>query len=239
MTWAERPFLAVDCETTGVDPFEDRIVSVATALVDDEGTVTHEVERIVNPGDDIEVPEAASNLHGITTEKARSEGTPTGAALVDVAASIRHAAGEGWPIVIYNATFDWPLLLVEADRHGVDFPPAAAILDPYLLDKMVDRYRRGSRKLVDVAAHYGVDLDAGDAHGALADAVASARVMRAILREHPAMAGHPLAGVVLRQTLGAETQRQSFVDYMRTQRDPGFDKPAGWPIPCEPERRAS
>lgn len=237
MTWAERPFLAVDTETTGVNPFEDRIVSVATVMINDEDVVNDSAEYLIDPG--VEIPEAASNIHGITTARAQAEGMPTGEALAAVASTISAATANGFPVVIYNAAFDWPLLLAEADRHGVDFPAAAAILDPFLLDKMVDRYRKGGRKLIDVAGHYGVDLDEADAHGALADATAAGRVMRALLRQHPAIAGHPLAGVVLRQTLGAEQQRQSFVDYMRRTKDQGFDKPAGWPIPCEPERRAS
>lgn len=237
MTWAGRPFLAVDTETTGVNPFEDRIVSVATVLVNDEDTVNDSSAYLVDPG--VEIPEAASNIHGITTARARAEGVPTGTALTAVAQTIRSATENGFPVVIYNASFDWPLLLTEADRHNIDFPAAATILDPFLLDRMVDRFRSGGRKLIDVAAHYGVDLDEADAHGALADATAAARVMRAIVRAHPAIAGHPLAGVILRQTQGHERDRQRFVDYMRTQRDPGFDTPAGWPIPCEPERRAS
>lgn len=235
-SWAERPFLAVDTESTGLDVYEDRIVSVATVLVDDEGTTTFQTHVTIDPG--VDIPEAASNIHGITTERARAEGTTPAAALVDVAASIRKAIAEDWPIVIYNSTFDWPLLLAEADRHGVDFPAAAPILDPFLLDRMLDRYRRGSRKLVDVASHYGVPLDAADAHGALADATAAALVMRAIIAKYPAIAEHPLAGVVLRQVRGHEQDRQRFVDYMRVNKDPDFDKPAGWPIPCESERRA-
>ena len=235
-SWAERPFLAVDTETTGLNPFEDRIVSIAVARLEDDHVAGHYVAA-VNPG--VEIPEAASNIHGVTTARAEADGVPPANALTVAAGLITEAVAHGWPVVIYNAVFDWPLLLAEADRHGVDFPAAAPILDPFLIDRMVDRFRKGGRRLIDVAAHYDVDLAEADAHGALADATAAARVMRRIVREHPAIASHPLAGVVLRQTQGHEQDRQRFVDYMRVNRDPQFDKPAGWPIPCEPERRAS
>jgi DNA polymerase III subunit epsilon len=77
---------------------------------------------------------------------------------------------------------------------------------------------------------YGVEL--GDqAHGALADAVASGRIMHELLRRYPKIGEHTLADVYMRQVRGAEEQRESFVDYRRRTSDPTFDKPPGWPIP--------
>ncbi len=135
------------------------------------------------------------------------------------------------PVCMYNARFDWPILISEAERHGIEFPAFAPILDPYLIDRMVDRYRKGKRQLTVVADHYGVEL--GDAaHGALADCVAGAKVMRELLRKFPEIGEHTLAHVYMRQIRGHEVQRESFVDYMRRAKDPGFDTPPGWPIPA-------
>jgi len=122
--------------------------------------------------------------------------------------------------------------MTEAARHDVEMPPAAFILDPLILDKNVDRFRRGKRKLTNVAEHYGVELG-DDAHDATADAVAAGRVMRAILDRHPALAAETMAAVTLRQVHGHEADRQSFTEYMRRSVDPKFSTPAGWPIPVE------
>ena len=62
--------------------------------------------------------------------------------------------------------------------------PRAPVIDPLVIDKAVDRYRKGKRTLEAAAAFYGVPLD--DAHDAGADAIAAGRVAQAIAREHGA-----------------------------------------------------
>src|SRR5690606_10096723 len=52
------------------------------------------------------------------------------------------------------------------------------VLDPRVLDKHLDRYRKGRRTLTDLCAHYGVSLE--EAHDAAADAVAALEVTRAV-----------------------------------------------------------
>lgn len=58
------------------------------------------------------------------------------------------------------------------------------VLDPRVLDKHLDRYRKGRRTLTDLCAHYGVVLEG--AHDAAADALASMDVVRAVGRRFPA-----------------------------------------------------
>lgn len=227
--WTHEPFLCLDTETTGVNPFEDRIVQVAAVEVLPDGTTGKEWSTIVDPG--IEIPDGAAAIHGITTTMAMASGIEPAEALGIVADRIfRHGAYR--PVVMFNARFDWPILLSEAERHGVAFPVIAPVLDPYLVDRMVDRFRTGGRKLIQVCQHYEVALDEADAHGAMADAVAAGRVMRAIIDRYPAIAEHTLAGVFLRQVKGAEDDRLRFVDWKRRNGDRGFDSAAGWPIPA-------
>lgn len=227
--WVNEPWLAIDVETTGVDPFSDRIVEVAAVLVDPDGrTEPTPFHTIVNPG--VEIPAGAAAVHGITTDRAQDEGIPTIAALEQLAELI---FAHGYrPVVMYNAVFDWPILIAEAERHGVEFPAIAPVLDPFLVDRMVDKFRRGPRKLVNVAQHYAVELDEADAHGAVADAVAAARVMRAIVSRRPEVGERSLASVYLRQVRGHEAWRSNFVDYKRQQGDRDFYIPPGWPIPA-------
>ena len=65
----------------------------------------------------------------------------------------------------------WPFVLAEAQRHGVSIAKPD-IVDPLVIDRAVDRYRRGSRRLDAVAAHYG--HDPAQAHDARTDAIARA-----------------------------------------------------------------
>ncbi len=224
MTWVHDPILAVDTETTGVDPAEDRIVEMAAVRLD-HGEITLSWSTIVDPG--VEIPDQAANIHGITTQRAQTEGVLPVDALRHLGELI---AGHDGPVVIYNARFDWPLLITEADRHGLIWPDAL-LLDPLVLDKHLDPYRRGSRKLIDTAGHYGVTLTVDDAHGAAADALAAARITEAMVRNTPAMAATTLEALQVWQQRWHDDQAASFADYMRRARDPQFTKQLGWPVP--------
>lgn len=227
--WTIRPMLCIDTETTGVNTDEDRIVEIAAVIIDFDGNVLHQWSTIIDPG--IDIPDIPAQIHGITTSRAITEGVQPADALQVVADLIHAATAAQQPIVIYNATFDLPLLITECHRHGVELFPFAAILDPLVIDKALDRFRKGSRKLVDVAKHYGVELTAEDAHGACADATASGRVMREIVKQYPQIGDMDLGWLWLRQARLHEQQRASFVDHMRTTKNPDFEKPVGWPIP--------
>jgi len=227
-SWVDDTWLAVDCETTGVDVWSDRIVEIACVEVRPDGTIGESYNTIVDPG--VEISDEVAAIHGITTARARDEGIAPAVALTEVA---RRIFAHGYrPVIGFNMRFDWPLMLSEAERHGVDFPFLAPVLDPYLIDRMVERYRKGKRKLTLVAQHYAVELDEADAHGALADAIAAARVMRAIVARHPKVGEHSLASAYLRQVRGHERQRVDFVDWKHKNGDLAFDEPPGWPIPA-------
>lgn len=60
------------------------------------------------------------------------------------------------------------------------------VVDPYTIDRAVDRYRKGKRTLEAVCVEYGVVLDG--AHEAGADALAAVRVAVAIAERHPQVA---------------------------------------------------
>lgn len=238
--WTDRPFLAIDCESTSVDPYSARIVELAVVEVypgaPPNGGPDKAWSTIVNPG--VDIPAEASEIHGITTERARTEGVEPAEALQELADRIwQHI--ELWDgqaaLVGFNMRYDWPLILTEAERHGVDIPCFAGLLDPYLIDRMVDRWRKGKRKLTLVAEHYKVDL--GDAaHGALADATAAGQVMWQIVQRHPAeLVDRGLASLWLWQVKGHEDDRTQFQKWMRENVDRKFLAIPGWPIPIRPE----
>lgn len=171
--------LALDLESTGTEVFEDRIVTACAAIVAD-GRVVFQRDWLVAV--DVDIPESASAVHGISTEHARANGVPAGEAIPEIANAIRYAVHSGFPIVAYNACFDLSMLNAECVRHGLgtlaEFcgRDIAPVIDPLCIDRHVDRYRPGSRKLVDTCAHFGVELAEGDAHNAVADALAAVQV---------------------------------------------------------------
>jgi DNA polymerase-3 subunit epsilon len=71
--WHEGPMVAFDLESTGVDTDTARIVTACVALIQ-PGQPVEPMTWLLDPG--IEIPEAASAIHGITTERGRNEGQP-------------------------------------------------------------------------------------------------------------------------------------------------------------------
>ena len=186
MAWCDGPLLAFDVETTGVDLETDRLVSAAVLLI--RGQDVQAQEWIINPG--VPIPPGASAIHGIDDARAAAEGRPTAVAIPELLAAIRAGLTTGAPIVAFNAAFDLTLLDREARRVGV--APLAAdffVVDPFIIDWQVDRYRKGSRKLVDMAAHYHVPFAAESAHGATADALVTARIAWRLAQQYPTSIG--------------------------------------------------
>ena len=175
-SWHTRPMAAFDVETTGLDVEGDRIVTAALWRIDPGNRTKDVTTWLADPG--IEIPQEATEIHGITTEQARAEGRPAAEVVTEIAAALEAVIAEGLPVVVYNAPYDFTLLDRELALHRPGRPLAAQplVVDPLVLDKEVDTFRRGSRKLVDVCAHYEVPLAQEEAPGAAAEAMAAARL---------------------------------------------------------------
>jgi DNA polymerase-3 subunit epsilon len=178
MSWHTGRLAAFDIETTGVNHGHDRIVTAAVSLVGDGQPAAH-LSWLVDPG--IEIPAEATAVHGITTERARAQGCIPAKAVEEITAALADHLQQGTPIVAFNARFDLTILDREAQRHGlrclldrVGGSEGMLVIDPLVLDKRVDRFRRGKRTLTATCQHYRVKLD--EAHTANADALAAARV---------------------------------------------------------------
>nr|WP_245884498.1 exonuclease domain-containing protein [Glaciihabitans tibetensis] len=223
--WCER--LGVfDLETTGIDIETSRIVSAHVGILDSTGALVERWDWLADPG--IEIPEQATAVHGISTERARAEGRPAGEVVAEIVAALNSLVARDIPITIYNAPYDLSLLNREALRHGVvPLADPSPVIDPLVLDKAVDRYRKGKRTLEVAALYYGVDLT--DAHDAAADAVAAGRVAQAIAHRYRDEIAIEPAQLHLLQIGWFAEQAASFEDYMRRTRDPGFSASQAWP----------
>lgn len=169
--WWQGRLAALDVESTGVDVETARIVTAAVVLVGG-GLIPDPMTLLVDPG--VEIPQEATAIHGISTEKARADGLPARDALTGLRAVLEVVIDRGYPIVCFNARYDLTVLDRELRRHGLDPLPSPRVVDPLVLDKHLDRYRKGSRKLDAICAHRDATLDG--AHDASYDALAAARL---------------------------------------------------------------
>jgi DNA polymerase III subunit epsilon len=216
-----------DLETTGIDVITSRIVSANVGLLDARGDVVRRRDWLADPG--IAIPEQATAVHGITTERARAEGRPSGEVVAEIIDELRGYFEAGIPVVVYNAPYDLSLLFHEAERHRIaPLVNPSPVIDPLVIDKAVDRYRKGKRTLEAAALHYGVELL--DAHDAGSDAIAAGRVAQAIARAYWRALDVEAIELHRLQESWCQDQADSFQDYMRRTRDATFVASTGWPV---------
>jgi DNA polymerase-3 subunit epsilon len=216
MSWYEHGVVGFDTETTGVDVDHDRIVSAAVVHrvggaagsrmtgTGVTGSVTTVRTWLLDPG--VEIPAGATAIHGISTDHARRQGSVAPAALDQIARVLVSAQRRGEPIVAYNASFDLTLLDVELRRHGLPTLPerlgcdVGPVLDPFVLDRTVDPYRPGPRRLGDLCERYGVTVT--DAlHRADVDVIATLDVLARMVEIHPELRDRTAAELHDRQAV--------------------------------------
>ncbi|MGA2529435.1 MAG: exonuclease domain-containing protein [Acidimicrobiales bacterium] len=183
MTWDKGPLLGFDLETTGVDPSSDVPVQVALVRWETLRRSYREV-FIVDPERDI--PPAAQAIHGISTRRARQEGCPLAEAAAIVHAALARAQADHLPVVVMNASFD--ITIAAALFRSFRLRPILweALVDPLVIDRQVDPYRSGKRRLDILCRLYGVELSSP--HDAGSDADATVAIARAIAGRYPEIA---------------------------------------------------
>lgn len=175
-----------DAETSGVDIANDRIITFYAMVTNIKGEVLREQSWTIDPG--VEVPQGASDVHGMTTEWVRENGRKDAATAIEEIERFHYrAVVEGYPIVGYNHSFDLGMLDNEMKSHwGVGLElPGAEFFDPLIYDRAADKYRRGKRKLMDVARHYGIEIDEGKLHDAKYDVEITSKLAWRLLQKSP------------------------------------------------------
>lgn len=215
-TWAHGKMIGFDTETTGVDIESDRIVSASLIIIEPACAPTT-YNWLIDPG--IEIPEGASAVHGISTKQAREGGQAPDTAVGEIAAMLEeHWEPGGPPLVAFNGVFDLSLLDRELARHlgsQVDLTDRRVVC-PLTLDRGVNRYRKGNRKLGTLCAAYGVELR--NAHTADADTLATLRLAYKIATRYPVEVG--TVGLATLQAMQARWHREwavSFSAYLQRQ----------------------
>lgn len=183
MRWTECRLVAIDTETTGLDPYNltepDRIMEVAAVeLVLDAQlrvTGTRPTHWLINP--ERPIPRKATQVTGITDEDV-SDKPPFAARAHELRRLLADAI-----VVAHNLPFDLGFLRTELERAGSAWPATRAEIDTLTLSQ-----RRMSdlkiHKLGEVARALGVPLD--NAHRATDDAEACGRVLVEMARRFEA-----------------------------------------------------
>lgn len=159
---------------------------------------------------------------------------PTGEAVAEITALLADQVRQGVPVIAFNARFDLTTLDREARRHGIvplveriGGPGELLVVDPFVLDKQFDRFRRGKRTLGAVCEHYRVPLV--DAHTANADALAAARVAWRLGQLLEELRATDLRTLHTQQVGWAAEQAASLEEYFREQgREEQVERE--WPI---------
>lgn len=224
--WARR--LAVfDTETTGIATETTRIVQAHVSILDASGASIEGHDWLIDCG--IEIPEQATRVHGITTERMRAEGSPAAESIGEIVDYLGSIFASGTAVVAYNASYDFTILDREAKRHGIaPLNRPRPIIDPLVIDRQLDRYRRGPRNLVSNAALYGVVLD--NAHDASADAVAAGRVAQAIARKYFDVLNLSALDLHEQQEEWALQQAANYRAYRQSVGKPMYDDDDAWPV---------
>lgn len=173
------PLVGFDIESTGVDQFEDRVVTFSMVYSAHTNADPVTLEWNIDPG--VEIAEGATAVHGISTAYAREFFMDASKAMPYIARRMEKIVGMEIPFVIYNAPFDTTMIYEEFERYNVPLQYTreemfARVIDPLVIDKACDKYRKGSRKLTDTAALYGYDLT--NAHNSTADVIATLHITR-------------------------------------------------------------
>lgn len=229
--WHNKPMVAFDIETTGTDACRARIVSLAVAEC--RGGAEPSVSTwLVDPR--VEIPPEATAVHGLSDALVRERGVRPEGPLDAVADLLVSYWRRGLPCIVMNAIYDLTVLDAELRRHGLPRlgdrlgGNMMLVVDPLVLDRYVDRSRRGSRTLAELCRVYGVLLS--NAHTAEADALAAARLAWRLADRFPIQLGGGLRELQNLQAKWYGEWAEAFEVWLRGNVDVESVVHRGWPL---------
>lgn len=172
-----------DTETTGVDTESDRIITCFMRAKNGD-VIQFEHNWVIDPG--VEIPKEASDVHGMSTEWVREHGRKdVDTAIWEIVTNLELYASQGFIVAGYNHSFDLAILDAEVRRRQIS-PSGlskleARYIDPLILDRHIDRFRKGGRKLMDVARHYGIEIEEDKLHEASYDVEVTEQLIPKVL----------------------------------------------------------
>ncbi len=223
--WHTGSMVGFDLETTGPNPHEARVVTASIVLLDAAGQMRANAEWLVDP--EVEIPAEAAAVHGVTTQQARTYGMDAATGLSEIVATLKDFMHHRVPIIAYNGVYDFTVLAAELARRDMPELNVTGVIDPFVMDKYADTYRKGKRTLEVVCAHYEVALD--NAHTSQADSIAAVQVCQAIVTKFPDHFNAPLEKLFTQQIQWKADQAASFEQYLK-RRNPEAFVSRDWPV---------
>ena len=153
--------IALDTETTGLDPFSGhRIVEIGCVEMENHIRTGNVFHAYLNPERDM--PIEAEKVHGLSAEFLSDK--PKFAA---VAASFMEFIGDA-QLVIHNASFDMKFINAELEWIGQASLPMARATDTVVMARK--KFPGQPANLDALCRRFNIDLSARTKHGALLDA---------------------------------------------------------------------
>lgn len=231
MGWAQERLVGYDLETDSANPEDARIITATVLVVNGDQQTEHrpwllQTER--------PIPADASKIHGIGTDYANEHGAERELAIEEIATHLQVLLIARAPVVAFNASFDFTILDRECRRVGVPTltdrlgREPSPVIDPYVIDKAADKFRRGSRTLGATCEFYGVKLE--NAHDATADALGAVRLAQAIGAKYPEIGEADLESLHRWQVGWRAAQMTSLEAFHKSQGRDGGDYDGSWPL---------
>lgn len=179
MKWREATLLAVDVESTGLDPEQDRIIELGACLAV-PGEELQPFRQLLFPG--CGIPAEATTIHGITNEMVA--GKPR---IEDIAGRFLARVEAADVLVGYNWPFDEAFLRAELGAEWALVTHDKPVLDPLVLVRtpQVGKFWPGAAKgnpgrhrLENVAARKDIGIQrSGRGHRASSDAELTVKLL--------------------------------------------------------------
>lgn len=160
-------FVCVDCESTGLDPHNDRIIEVAAVRFTMKD-ILGEYQSLVDPG--VIIPEESIAIHNITQDMVT--GSPR---VAEVLPDLVDFMGDHI-IIGHGIMYDLQLITSEAQRHGVNCPDLTkrAFFDTLRMARLYGDSPTNS--LRQLGTHFNLATEG--AHRAMNDVVMNVGVFR-------------------------------------------------------------
>lgn len=171
-TLEKQKFVCIDCETTGLDPQQDRVIEVAVMCFDIQ-QVYAQMESLIDP--ECEIPETSIAIHHITPDMIKDKPT-IAQALPEVLKLIGNHI-----IVGHGVGFDIEILAMSAERAGI----ACTLRHNLSLDtlRLARLYGESPiNSLEHLRKHFNIPVEG--AHRAMSDVIVNTEVFKRLIKRY-------------------------------------------------------
>lgn len=153
MPWYQDKLVVLSIETSGLDYRNDRVLKIDLTTFG-AGIEAKQYSWLLKQ--DIEISAEASAIHKLTTADLRSGEDPQ-QVLLALQEAINKETDSLTPLVVFSAQFVLTFLAAEANRlHLQPLELPATVIDPLIIDRQAQPYRKESRSLANLSHFYRI-----------------------------------------------------------------------------------